>query len=135
MSIGILLITHNRIGDDIVTTAQSILGVLPIVIKTIGITGDDDYPARLALAKQYVAELQQGDGVLILTDMYGATPGNIATQVGQAPEVRIVSGVNLPMLIRILNYPQLSMDAIIDKAISAGHDSIFDCSQPNGAPP
>ncbi|CAK0770012.1 hypothetical protein CCP3SC15_4060003 [Gammaproteobacteria bacterium] len=70
--------------------------------------------------------LDQGDGVLVLTDMYGSTPSNIACRL-DSEKVRIVAGVNLPMLIRVLNYSYLSLEDLTNKAISGGRDGIIHC--------
>ena len=72
-----------------------------------------------------VTELDQGAGVLILTDMYGTTPTNIARQITHAPPVRIVTGVNLPMLLHVLNYPGLDLDAMATTALEGGRQGVL----------
>ena len=79
-------------------------------------------------AKQAAQQLDSGDGVLVLTDMYGATPSNIACRLHEFCQVRVVSGLNLPMLIRILNYPNLSLDELRHKAVTGGRDGVLTCN-------
>ena len=74
-----------------------------------------------------IEQLDQGDGVLILTDMYGSTPGNIACALGQNNRVAVVAGLNLPMLVRVLNYPQLDLHTLAEKAESGGRIGIVPC--------
>ena len=78
---------------------------------------------------QTLHEIDQGDGTLILTDMYGSTPSNIACDTSERHDIRIVSGLNLPMLIRVLNYPHLSLNELEQKAITGGQDGVVSCHQ------
>ncbi|RUM94396.1 MAG: PTS fructose transporter subunit IIA, partial [Thiothrix sp.] len=82
-----------------------------------------------ALAEIMCTRLNEDKGVLVLTDMYGSTPSNIANRLIRRPEVSVVSGVNLPMLIRVMNYPKLSLPELINKALTGGHDGILLCGE------
>lgn len=126
MAVGILLITHNNIGADILSTARDIFGGIPAKAKALALKPDSDYDEKLALAESYIAQLDSGDGVLILTDIFGATPCNIALKAASHANATVVSGLNLPMLVRVLNYADLPLKKIAAKAVSAGHDSIFE---------
>ncbi len=127
MSVGLLIITHNGIGKDILNTASDIFGGLPIQVKVIGVLPHGDYDKDLLTANKYLDELDTGDGVLILTDIFGATPSNIALKSARERNACVIAGINLPMVVRILNYSQLSLKKIVLKATSAGHDSIIKC--------
>lgn len=127
MSIGILIITHNEVGNDILSTARDIFGGLPVNVMVVSIAPGSDYDKKLVETRHCIAELDTGDGVLILTDIFGATPSNIALKAARQTNTKVVAGVNLPMLVRVLNYSQLPLTKIVDKAVSAGHDSIFEC--------
>lgn len=70
-----------------------------------------------------------GDGVLVLTDIYGSTPGNIANRLFDAHGVAVIAGINVPMLIRVLNYPDLSLEELVNKAVTGGHDGIILCKK------
>ena len=127
MSVGILLLTHGRIGAVLHDAAQSILGASPLPTLSLTAPGDCDPQQVLEEARRSADQLDSGDGVLVLTDLYGATPGNIACRLRDLHAVRVVSGVNLPMLIRVLNYPDLDLDRLADKAISGGREGVLSC--------
>ena len=75
-----------------------------------------------------ITELDSGDGVLVLSDMYGSTPGNIATAMYKENRTNVLCGINLPMLARIFNYSQLDLTGITDAAITGGQKSIIECT-------
>ena len=127
MAVGILLVTHNNIGANLLSTAKDIFQGLPIEATAVSLKPNSDYDEKLALVLNCLEELDSGEGVLILTDIFGATPCNIALKAAKSAKAVVVSGVNLPMLIRTLNYADLPLTKIAAKAISAGHDGIFKC--------
>lgn len=125
MSIGLLLITHNDIGASLLETTEQMLGLCPLQTKTLPVSSDSDPDQLRQTAMGLVKELDQGDGVLVLTDMYGATPSNIACTLQQQDNVAVVAGLNLPMLVRVLNYPRLDLAASAEMAVSGGHIGIM----------
>ncbi|MFP5507087.1 MAG: PTS sugar transporter subunit IIA [Gammaproteobacteria bacterium] len=127
MRVGLLIVSHGKLGDYLLDTATQMLGVCPLDTKTLPVSFDSDPDAVLEKAAGVVAGLDDGSGVLILTDMYGSTPSNIVNRLQERCRVRIVAGVNLPMLIRVLNYPRLSLDELADKALSGGRDGVVLC--------
>lgn len=129
MSIGLLIITHNQIGGQLLDTAVNMLGYCPLLAESLAISPDANPDRIRARAQQLAKDLDQGDGVLVLTDMFGSTPSNIASSLGREGHVAVVSGINLPMLVRVLNYPHLSLAGLTAKALSGGSDGILDCSQ------
>jgi PTS system ascorbate-specific IIA component len=128
MTIGLLIVTHNNIGTDLVDTATAMLGVCPLSTETLSVSQCCDPEMLLRKARQLVAALDQGNGVLVLTDIYGSTPSNIAHSVRSEGSVEVIAGINLPMLIRILNYPRLSLAELTAKAVSGGKDGILCCA-------
>lgn len=124
MSVAILLITHDKIGQAMLDTASKIIGELPLPIKRMGVGMNADIEDTLHNANEQIVILDQGEGVLVLTDLFGATPSNIANQL-RSDNVAVITGLNLPMLIRILNYPGLSLPGLVEKAVSGGHDGII----------
>jgi PTS system ascorbate-specific IIA component len=124
MSVGLLLITHNDIGSALLETATRTFGLCPIRAEALCVSATSDRDLLLDQASAMVRDLDEGDGVLVLTDMYGATPSNIADRISTDAALRVVAGVNLPMMIRVLNYCGLHLDALADKAISGGRDGI-----------
>lgn len=132
MSVGLLIVSHGKLGDYLLETAARMLGVCPLETATLPMSFDCDTDGMLARAAQMIAKLDSGHGVLILTDMYGSTPSNIVGRLQEQHSVRIISGVNLPMLIRVLNYPRLSLDELAAKALSGGRDGVVLYNPPSG---
>jgi PTS system ascorbate-specific IIA component len=128
MSVGLLLITHAGIGAELLAAATRMLGRCPLPAKTLSVSNADDPESIQARAEAYARALDAGDGVLVLTDLFGSTPANIAAGLCDAEHTRILSGVNLPMLVRVLNYPQLPLEAMADKALSGAHDGVIVCT-------
>ena len=126
MSVGLLIITHGDIGRSLLDTAVAVMGTCPMQIRTLGIPMASDPEQQQQRAQQYIQELEQGDGVLILTDLYGSTPSNIACRL-RTEKVAVITGLNLPMMIRVLNYPTLDLFALAEKAMGGGRDGIVPC--------
>ncbi len=124
MSVGIALVAHAGIGPALAGTAQFILGDLPLPLRVVVVTRDSRADEVLEKLQAVVAELDQGDGVLILTDMYGATPTNIAAQIEHAGSVSIITGVNLPMLLHVLNYPERNLESLANTALEGGRQGV-----------
>ncbi len=123
MSVGLLIITHGDIGRSLLDTAVVVMGACPLQTETLGIPMASDPDQQLERAQQYLQQLEQGDGVLILTDLYGSTPSNIACKLCNG-KVAVVTGLNLPMLIRVLNYPALTLHDLAEKAIGGGREGV-----------
>ena len=124
MSVGLLIITHGEIGQALYEAATSVLGSCPIRTQVVAMQFELNRDDIVDEVRTKITELDTGSGVLVLTDMYGATPSNIACLV-EEKNIEIVSGINLPMLIRVLNYPNLSLSELISKAISGGTEGII----------
>jgi len=122
--IGILLITHGTLGESLIHCASHVLNKRPTRLKQLSITAQDDPFNLLPQARAIVKELDDGDGVLILTDMYGGSPANIGAKLIVPGKIEGVAGVNLPMLIRALTYRDKPMQTIITKAVSGGCDGV-----------
>lgn len=127
MSVGLLIITHGRIGEYLLETAKSMLGVCPLHTAYMAVSQSSDPERLLDQAKRICESLNQGDGVLVLTDIYGSTPSNVANRLLEESYIQVVAGLNLPMLVRVLNYPSLNLHKMINKALSGGHDGILLC--------
>lgn len=123
--IGILLITHGTLGESLIHTAIHVLNKRPPCVRQLGVTGQDDPLQLLPQAQSMVKELDSGDGVLVLTDMYGGTPSNVAAKLIVPGKVEAVAGVSLPMLIRALTYREKTLDVMITKAISGGCEGVL----------
>jgi PTS system mannose-specific IIA component len=129
MSVGLMLVTHQNLGETLLQTARSMLGELPMECEALAMSLHDDPDRVQAVGQQRLERMDSGSGVLILTDIFGSTPSNVASRLARAPGRRVIAGVNLPMLIRILNYRDLPLTELVNKALSGGHDGILLCDQ------
>ena len=122
--IGILLITHGTLGESLIQTAIHVLNKRPPRLKQLGVTAQDDPLLILPQARALMKELDDGDGVLILTDMFGGSPSNLTAKLIVPCKVEAVAGVSLPMLIRALTYREKSLEVMVTKAISGGCEGV-----------
>ena|SRR5690606_33779018 len=125
MSVGILLVTHPGIGPAIRASAERMLGKLPIKVICFELTFEQQPESRLPAASRALRDADDGDGVLILSDLYGASPSNLAARLTQlgTPAER-VSGLNLSMLLRALNYAEQPLDELARTAASGGRNGV-----------
>ena len=113
MAVGILLITHEGIGNALVAVATRLLRKLPLETEAFEVPIDGDLDALLPLASAALRRVDGGHGVLVLTDLYGATPSNLAARLARlGTPVRRVSALSLPMLLRVMNYADLGLDEL-----------------------
>jgi PTS system ascorbate-specific IIA component len=113
MSVGILLVTHQGIGSALVAAATRLLGQLPLRAESFEVAYDADVDLLLPQASAALRRVDGGVGVLVLTDLYGATPSNLAARLARlGTPVRRISAVNLPMVLRVMNYADLSLDEL-----------------------
>ena len=125
MTVGILLLTHEEMGNALIATAHHILGRMPAEVEAHAIPPGSDAETALSETLAHARRLDSGDGVLVLIDVYGATPSNVA---GRLPvcglNVRRVSGLNLPMLLRVLNYAEQPLADLAHTAEQGGRAGI-----------
>lgn len=131
MSVGVLIISHNGIGAALFGTANFMIKESPLNVKLLSANRDSDVDDLYESAILLIKELDNGDGVLVLTDLYGSTPSNIANSLHEYANINIVTGLNLSMLIRLFNYPDLKLADLTEKAYSGGIDGIT-INQTNG---
>lgn len=127
MNVGLLIITHNNTGKDLLATATKIFGHCPLQAATIDVPYDSNPDQLKKEAAELAARLDSGDGVLVLTDMYGSTPCNIASAMYQGGRTNVLAGINLPMLVKIFNYAHLGLDDLTESAKKGGIKSIIEC--------
>lgn len=122
--IGILIIAHGSLGESLKECAKHVIGNEPRQLAFLAVNIDDDPNELLPKAKALVLELDHGDGVLVLSDMYGATPCNIVSKLLIPGKVEGVAGVNMPMIVRTMTYRHESLMALVEKAISGGREGV-----------
>lgn len=118
--IGILIVAHGTLGESLIHCASHVMGKRPSRLRQLGVTIHDDPAALLPQARELVGQLDEGNGVLVLSDIYGATPCNIACRLLVPGRVEGIAGINLPMLVRALTYRNESLDVLMEKSISGG---------------
>lgn len=127
--IGVLIIAHGRLGASLIECATHVMGSLPAQLDYLEISKQDEPADMLAKAQSVVSTLNSGHGVLVLSDIYGATPCNIVTRLLSPDEIEGVAGVNLPMLVRVLNYRHEGLHTCIEKALSGGREGVVHFTQ------
>ena len=123
--IGILVIAHDTLGDSLVRAVTHVLGARPPQFDSMSVRGTDDPLDLVPAARALIAKLDTGEGVLILTDIYGASPSNLARKLIVPGRVEAVAGVSLPMLVRAFTYRGRGMGTIVTKAVSGGRDGVM----------
>jgi mannose PTS system EIIA component len=123
--IGIFLITHGSLGESLVQCACHVLNKRPQLIVQLGVSGQDDPLDALPLARDMLKLVDSGKGVLLLTDIFGATPSNVALKLLQPGRIEGVAGVNLPMLLRALTYRDKDMETLVTKTVAGGRDGVM----------
>lgn len=123
--IGIFLITHGSLGESLVQCACHVLNQRPPQLVQLGVSGQDDPLDALPFARDLMRLVDSGRGVLLLTDIFGATPSNIALKLLQPGRVEGVAGVNLPMLLRALTYREKDMETLVTKTVAGGRDGVL----------
>lgn len=125
MSVGILLLTHEGIGTPLLTAAQRLLGSLPLRCNVFELPWAAEVEPSLPAASAALRKVEGEDGVLILSDLYGASPARLAARLTQlGTPARRVSGLSLPMLLRALNYPEQALDELARTAAGGGRNGI-----------
>ncbi|WP_035055790.1 PTS sugar transporter subunit IIA [Andreprevotia chitinilytica] len=124
--VGIIIVTHVSLGDALMSCAQHIMGrPLPNLMQ-LAVSKADDPDKVVERARQMVATLDSdGSGVLLLTDIYGGTPSNVANRLIEPGRIEAVAGVNLPMLVRALTYCHQPLETVVSKAITGGLEGVL----------
>jgi PTS system ascorbate-specific IIA component len=123
--IGILIIAHDTLGDSLVQAVTHVLGARPPQFEAFAVRAGDDPLLLLPRAREAVRRLDDGDGVLIVSDIFGATPCNLACKLLQAGRVEGMAGASLPMLVRAFTYRTRGMETLLKKAVSGGCDGVM----------
>lgn len=123
--IGIFLVTHGTLGEALIQCACHVLNKRPPQIVQLGLSAQDDPLDILPQARQMLGWADSGYGVLVMTDIFGATPGNVAAKLIEPGHVEAIAGVNLPMLLRVLTYRERDMDTLLKRAVSGGCEGVL----------
>jgi mannose PTS system EIIA component len=127
--IGLVLVTHGRLAAEFVTAMEHVVGPQER-IESICIGPDDDMEARRNDISEAIAAVDDGEGVIILTDLFGGTPSNLAISLMKSEKIEVIAGVNLPMLIRLERARQtMDVRAAVGAAREAGRKYISVASE------
>ena len=124
--IGILLVAHDPLAHALLECASHVLGGPPPACMALDVPSDCDLADIHRHARELVAQLDSGQGVLVLTDLVGATPSNIAAKLARPGALEVLSGANLPMLLRALTYRNdVPLDVLAERASTGATDSVM----------
>ena len=122
--IGVLIVTHGEIGTALLHSASQILDTAQPQVATLSVWRQDDPDDLILRARELIEGIDAGDGVLVLTDIFGATPGNVVSRLLEDGHVEGVSGVSLPMLLRVLTSRNGSLAAAVKRALTGGAEGL-----------
>ncbi|THB73571.1 MAG: PTS fructose transporter subunit IIA [Gammaproteobacteria bacterium] len=126
MTVGVLIVTHNNSGKELLGCCNSIFGEAPLAIEAIGVSSKDCADKAQEKIINSIERLDDGDGVLLITDLYGATPCNISIKVMQSMpnKIKIITGINLQMVLKTFNYFDLELEQLAAKVLFGGSNGI-----------
>ncbi len=122
--VGILLVTHNGLGDSLADCVKHVFGEIPKNLRVLSVWCEDDPQQKMLEGEELIKELDNGSGVLILADVFGATPSNIGRRLCHAERVEGVAGVNLPMLLRVVCSGNKNLKELANLAVEGGRECI-----------
>lgn len=123
--IGVFIIAHDSLGESLVRAVTHVLGTRPPQFEVLSVAATDDPILLLPQAREALERLDTGEGVLIFSDIYGATPCNLAVKLLEPGRIHGIAGVNLPMLVRTFTYRTRDMETIVRKAVSGGCEGVL----------
>lgn len=129
MSVALMLVTHGDLGRCLLDQAEFNLGALNLPVGVLPVTPEDEIDALEEAARRMLVQIDEGDGVIILTDVFGATPSNVAHRVC-TEHGQVIHGLNLAMLLRAQCYSSKDRDTLIDVLVRGGRQSVFAGNEP-----
>ena len=129
MTVGIVLIAHSPLASALAAAATHVYACAPeragAQLRVFDVQPDSDTQANVAAARALLREIDSGSGVLVLTDAFGSSPGNVASELAEPGRVAVIAGVNLPMLLRALCYREGSLAETTEKALAGGTQGVM----------
>lgn len=124
MSVGLVIVTHGKTGESLIEEAGFVLGGIPVDIFTVAFNHAKDPASGLLQIRSAIERADSGDGVLVLTDLMGASPSNLVAETLEDYHAIMVTGVNLSMLICACNYREQSLSLVVRKVVESGRRSV-----------
>ena len=128
--IGILVVSHEPLGTALIRCTRHVFGRLPPQLAALDVIPDEDPAAAIQAARELAERINDGSGVLVFTDVYGATPSRIAMSLASPYRVEVVAGVNLPLLLKALSLRRMPLDEIVPQLLESGRNAIFAVDPP-----
>ena len=118
--VGILLLTHAPLGQAFIEAATHVFRGRPERVEAVDVVADQDPLEINRLAQDAIARLDDGSGVLVITDVMGGTPSNCCNKLSQPGHVEVIAGISLPMLLRAITDRQDTLDVVVEMALAGG---------------
>jgi mannose PTS system EIIA component len=128
--IGVLILGQKDFAEGLIRAVEHMFGARPAAIEAVGIDYSQPPERMIGVIRSHLAHVDQGDGVLILADIFGCTHTNVARHLLKPGRVELISGASLPMVLRALTYRELKMDELIERALAGGFNGIICASVP-----
>lgn len=128
--IGILVVSHEPLGTALIRCTRHVFGRLPPQLAALDVIPDEDPAAAIQAARELAERINDGSGVLVFTDVYGATPSRIAMSLASPYRVEVVAGVNLPLLLKALSLRRSPLEEIVPQLLESGRNAIFAVDPP-----
>jgi PTS system mannose-specific IIA component len=122
--VGLLILTHAPLASAFIQAASHVFRARPEQVEAIDVRADQEPAEIKRLAKEAIERLDDGSGVLVMTDVMGGTPSNCTFPLGQPGRVEIIAGISLPMLLRALTYRTDTLDVVTEMALAGGQSGV-----------
>jgi PTS system mannose-specific IIA component len=123
--IGVMVVSHEPLGTALIHCTRHIYGRLPVQLAALDVIPDEDPDQAYSAAIELLARINDGSGVIVLTDLFGATPSRIAARLAQPHKVVVLAGVNLPMLVKVLNNRRMPVEELVDTLLTSAQGAIL----------
>jgi PTS system mannose-specific IIA component len=130
--IGIMVVSHEPLGTALIHCTRHIYGRLPVQLAALDVIPDEDPDQAYSAALELLARINDGSGVVVLTDLFGATPSRIAARLAEPHKVVVLAGVNLPMLVKALNNRRMPVEQLVDTLLSSAQGAILQVKPETG---
>lgn len=131
--IGIMVVSHEPLGTALIRCTRHVFGRLPPQVAALDVIPDEDPEAAVNAARELLKRINDGSGVIVFTDCFGATPSRIAMKLAEPLRVYVVAGVNLPMLLKAITQRRQPVDEVVDALIASGQGAIRKMSPDDAA--
>ena len=124
MSVGIVIVTHGKTGESLISEADFVLGQVLDDILFVAFNQAEDLPGAVLEIRSSIERADTGDGVVVLTDLMGASPSNLVAEMLEEYHAVMVTGINLAMLLSVYNYRNETLEKVVRKAVEGGRRSV-----------